>query len=48
MSNLDSVRALAAVIRVGELTPEQRECLITLLHALATTTKLAPQADCGR
>jgi hypothetical protein len=26
------VQALAAAVRDGELTPEQRECLVTLLH----------------
>jgi hypothetical protein len=33
------------VIRDGELTPEQREHLVTLLPSLATAATLAPRAE---
>jgi hypothetical protein len=36
------VRALAAAVRDGELTLQQREYLVTLLHSLSTAVTLAP------
>jgi hypothetical protein len=33
------------VIRDGELTPEEREHQVTLLHSLATAATLAPRAE---
>lgn len=39
------VRALAAAVRDGELTPEQRWCLADLLHSLNTAVRLAPRAQ---
>jgi hypothetical protein len=44
-TNTTDVRTLAAAIRDGELTPEQREHLIDLLHSLNTAVRLAPQAQ---
>jgi hypothetical protein len=37
----EQARALAAAVRDGELTPEQREHLVDLLHTLATAVALA-------
>ena len=39
------IRALADAIRDGELSPAQREHLVTLLHSLNTAATLAPQAQ---
>ncbi|HSZ29529.1 MAG TPA: hypothetical protein VK784_07215 [Pseudonocardiaceae bacterium] len=39
------VRALADVVRRGELSPEQRETLIDLLHSVVTAVRLAPRAQ---
>ena len=41
----EHVRALAAAVCDGELTPEQREHLGDLLHALGKATTLAPRAQ---
>jgi hypothetical protein len=37
----EQVRALAAAVRDGELTPEQREHLVDLLHSVGTAVALA-------
>jgi hypothetical protein len=40
----EQVRALAAAVSDGELTPEQRERLVDLLHSLGTAATLAQRA----
>jgi hypothetical protein len=37
----ERVRALTAAVRDGELTPEQREHLVDLLHSVGTAVGLA-------
>jgi hypothetical protein len=37
----EHVRALVIAVRDGELTPEQREALVDLLHSLGTAVTLA-------
>jgi hypothetical protein len=37
----EHVRALAVAVRDGELTPEQREHLVDLLHSVGTAVGLA-------
>jgi hypothetical protein len=39
------VRALADAVRHGELSAEQREHLVTLLHSVASAVRLAPRAQ---
>jgi hypothetical protein len=41
----EHVRTLAAAVRDNELTPEQRECLVSLLYSLGTAVTLAPRAE---
>jgi hypothetical protein len=41
ISTHEQLYALAAVVRDGELCPEQREHLVTLLHLIDTATALA-------
>jgi hypothetical protein len=41
----EHVRALAAAVRDGELTPEQRTHMVTLLHDIGTAVTLAPRAQ---
>ena len=41
----EQVRALATAVRDGELTPKQRECLISLIYSLGTAVTLAPRAE---
>ncbi len=44
-TTIEHVRALALAVRDGELTPEQRECLVSLLYSLGTAVRLAPRAE---
>ena len=41
----EHVRALAAAVRDGELTPEQRGCLAALLHCVGQAAALAPRSE---